>query len=146
MGVENNFKFYWKTTLILIIASMLIAGCECTKVDCADGLFVEINFIQNGQAVSLDDTSFIPAEELIISSDIESNVSFFITDGQLNVLIKDDQIYTMEIGEIDTVSIAADFRVIDSDDCCDVLEIAGLSLNGQEICNVNCMTLSVEIE
>lgn len=132
--------------LLVIFLSINFAACFCNKVDCKPrGGEVSIGVISNGANAIFGDDPILTVEDILISTELRDDIFFNNNSETIDLFLESNILYTIRLGNIASFELFAEAERIANGRCCDVFEISRVELDGEEICNLDCQTIEIEI-
>ena len=91
-----------------------------------------------GQILTSDEIS-LRLNDNIIAVSYQSAESF-------TARLRDNQLYTLQLGALDTFLIVTQLREIDTEDkCCPAYGALSINIDGEEVCQDACGVISIDI-
>lgn len=143
---KEHSCFYFLFCLLLIPTFQGCNDCHLSG-DCnSPGASTKIVFLKDGNDVLFGDDPLISISDFKIEEENDQFLHYDFTKvSELNLGLFSSREYHFIIGDLDTLSLIGETRVVESGECCDTYEFDFFTLDGVVICTEDCQILEINL-
>ena len=154
----SQFKGTILNISFLLLVIILSFGCgnngdlddddiRCLGILCGTTIAVlELNIIKDGQDIVFGPSPLIDVEELSVQSEEFEDRELTFYEDKVRIGFILNERFTLEIGNLKTVTLQVETENVSTLSCCPVFEITRIVRDGVTVCTSDCRVLDIEID